>query len=538
MSKIKSQNQILIMLAFFSISMGLWENFRQLWLQYNNFSATDISNIISIGTLISVIGIIFVGKYIKLEKLKAFVSCLLLIKFFNLLILLKLNNTTNNIVINISIIIDVLVGYLITTSIYPLITTIVKNNTIYSKRKLTEYLFKDVGVLVGGLLIGKEVIGVLVNYNVCLFISIIFLGIAVIVMLNMTACKNIESKQSEKISIIKYILKSRLQVIYTIYTFIGAIAFSTALGLKMLTFTNYLNFSDSAATNYLLIIGLIADGIGILALKYFTPKNDYITITIKFGIRLSLYIIAFFTDNIFITLIAITWAILISTAYENICDGYYINSVSNEYQFRYTNFRYIIRYLGEAIGVFLCGLMYEIGLKYMFGLSAIFIGIQITLAYILIYMRKHNARIICKKDPKIKYTQRKCAYAIIYDDNGNIAITNDGKYFFFGGGTEEKENSLQTLKRQLIEETGYTIKDIKLFEKLISYEYNSSRGNLKIVATIYTAKFDKKITEPIEKDHQILWGKPEEYIDKMYHEYQKVILKEYSEKRKKENIIC
>lgn len=61
MSKIKKENQILIMLAFFSISMGLWENFRQLWLQDNNFSATDISNIISIGTLVSVLGILLVG---------------------------------------------------------------------------------------------------------------------------------------------------------------------------------------------------------------------------------------------------------------------------------------------------------------------------------------------------------------------------------------------------------------------------------------------------------------------------------------------
>lgn len=131
MKKIKSENQILIMLAFFSISMGLWENFRQLWLQDNGFSVTNISNIISIGTLISVIGIMFVGKYIKLEKLKGFVSCFLIIKFLNLIFLLSLNSKGNNInLINISVILDVLTGYLVTTSIYPLITTIVKNNTI------------------------------------------------------------------------------------------------------------------------------------------------------------------------------------------------------------------------------------------------------------------------------------------------------------------------------------------------------------------------------------------------------------------------
>lgn len=74
MNKIKEENKILIMLAFFSISVGLWENFRQLWLQDNNFMVTDISNIISIGTFISVIIIALIGKYVKLNKLKKYVS--------------------------------------------------------------------------------------------------------------------------------------------------------------------------------------------------------------------------------------------------------------------------------------------------------------------------------------------------------------------------------------------------------------------------------------------------------------------------------
>ena len=42
MSKLKKENQILVMLAFFSISVGLWGNFRQLWLEANNFSVTGI----------------------------------------------------------------------------------------------------------------------------------------------------------------------------------------------------------------------------------------------------------------------------------------------------------------------------------------------------------------------------------------------------------------------------------------------------------------------------------------------------------------
>lgn len=398
MKKIKEENQILIMLAFFSVSIGLWENFRQLWLQANNFSPTDISNIISIGTLISIFGIMFAGKHVKLKNLKFFITSSLIIKFINLVILIGLNNTQNTLSINISIVIDIITAYIITTSIYPLITTIIKSNTIYSKRKLTEYLFKDIGVFIGGFLIGKTFFSMSINYNICLFISTTFLGLAIIFMLNMTAGRNIETADNSKTSIVKYILKNKMQMVYMLYTLIGSTAFSTALGLKMLTFTNYFNFTDSGATNYLLIIGLIADGIGILALKYLTPKNDYLTITIKFGIRFALYTIAFLSNNILISLIAITWSILISTAYENICDGYYINSVKNEYQFRYTNFRYIVKYLGEAIGVFLCGLMYELGIRYMLGLSAVFMSFQIGLSYYLIYLRTKDGEFIRLKN--------------------------------------------------------------------------------------------------------------------------------------------
>ena len=276
--------------------------------------------------------------------------------------------------------------YIIITAIYPLITTIEKNGTIYSKRKLTEYLFRDIGILFGGIFIGKTIAGILVDYNICLIISNVFLLISIISMLNIKINKEEEKKQTKK-SMIKYILKNKILSLYLIYTFIGTTSMQTALGLKMLTLTNYFNFSDSVATNYLLIVGLIADGIGILVLKYLTPKNDYLTITIKFGIRLIGYVLAFLSNNLIITLIAITWSILISTSYENICDGVYINRVENDYQLKFANISYMVRVLGESLGVFLCGIMYEIGLKYMFGLSALFLIIQIGLAYYLIHLR-------------------------------------------------------------------------------------------------------------------------------------------------------
>ena len=386
----KNENKILLMLAFFSISIGLWNNFRQLWLEDNSFSVSNISNIISLGTLISVIAIALIGKYVKLNKLKNTLSIVLILKFVNMLFLYILNNSNLLLLINILIIIDIVTEYITITSIYPLITTLTKNGTIYSKRRLTEYLFRDIGILFGGIFIGKTISGILINYNVCLIISNIFLLISIFIIMTMRIDTSNEISK-DKTSCLKIVLKSKIMYLYLIYTLIGTIAMSTALGLKMLTLTNYFNFSDNMATVYLLVIGLLADVFGIIALKYLTPKNDYLTITLKFGIRFLGYILAFVSNNLLITIIAISWSIFISTAYENICDAVYINRLENRYQLSFSNMCHIIRFLGESIGVFLCGIMYEIGLKYMFGLSALFMVFQISIAYYLISLRKKEA---------------------------------------------------------------------------------------------------------------------------------------------------
>lgn len=383
----KNENKILLMLAFFSISIGLWNNFRQLWLEDNSFSVSNISNIISLGTLISVIAIAFIGKYVKLNKLKNTLVVVLVLKFINMLFLYIFNKSNLLSVINILIIIDIVTEYITITSVYPLITILNKSGTLYSKRRLTEYLFRDIGILFGGVFIGKTISGILIDYNVCLIISNIFLLISIFVIMTIKLDTKDEKKENKN-SCLKIILKSKIIYLYLIYVLIATIAMSTSLGLKMLVLTNYFGYSDNVATNYLLIIGLLADIFGIVALKYLTPKNDYLTITIKFGIRFIGYILAFISNNLIITIIAISWSIFISTSYENICDGVYINRLDNKYQLSFSNICHIIRFLGESIGVFLCGMMYEIGLRYMFGLSAIFMIFQLGIAYYLINLRK------------------------------------------------------------------------------------------------------------------------------------------------------
>ena len=140
---------------------------------------------------------------------------------------------------------------------------------------------------------------------------------------------------------------------------------------------------------------------------------------------------------------------------------------------------------------------------------------------------------IGKKLENVVYNKRPGAYVIIERDEDNkIAIATDAVnvYFFLGGEIEKNETAEETLRREVVEESGYSLKNIRFFDKVNSWCYNEKYGYLDVEATIYIAKFDKKIAKPTEEDHKVLWVNPLEYKDKLYHEYQRYVLKRYISK--------
>ncbi len=383
----KLERQILTMIAFFSISMGLWENFRQLWLESNGFSAPEVSNILSLGMLVGVGAITIVGKFIKMPQIKNLVTVALMGRFLNLLALFCLNQVGNTMVIGICIAIDIATNFIVVTSLYPLLTTVMKNNKAYSKRKLVEYLFCDVGILVGGILIGHHLGSWLFDYNGCLLVAAAFLVVAIIIMYRLEV-ELIETRSpAQPLPVVRMVMRNRVQQVYMVYNFLSSVSFQAAVGLKMLVLTNIFEFTPSVATNTLLVVGLVADVLGIFALKYFTPRNDYVTISLKFGLRLIAFMIAALTSNPFLCFLAFIWALLSSTAYEDISDGYYINAIDNRHQLKYGTFRDIISNLGKALGMFICGRMYDFGLPAMLGASAVILAVQLVVSYYLIHLR-------------------------------------------------------------------------------------------------------------------------------------------------------
>lgn len=136
---------------------------------------------------------------------------------------------------------------------------------------------------------------------------------------------------------------------------------------------------------------------------------------------------------------------------------------------------------------------------------------------------------IGKKLENVQYKKREGAYVIIErEEDEKIAIATEGKtWFFLGGGIEKGETEIEALKREVIEEAGYSIKNIKYLDKVTAWADGVKKGPLDVTATFYTAEFDEKIVEPIEKDHQVFWVDATEYRTKLYHEYQRYILDEY-----------
>ena len=160
----------------------------------------------------------------------------------------------------------------------------------------------------------------------------------------------------------------------------------------MLILTNILDYSAKDATFFFLVMGIIADVFGVVALKKLTPKNDYFTIFCKLGFRMVGYTVAFLFPCKELILIAIIVALFTSTAYENKTDGIYFNQLDTDYQLVASNVRNLINKLGETFGFFLAGILFPFGASSIFGVAA-FIGfIQLGIGWYLVYLRASKSK--------------------------------------------------------------------------------------------------------------------------------------------------
>ncbi|MCI8670999.1 MAG: hypothetical protein HFI36_03050 [Bacilli bacterium] len=380
---------LLVFLAFFGFSIGLFDNYRDLWLSSNNISTLTISHIKSISYIITVLVLFFFTLKVSSSKLKNGITITIVLKMITSSILLCLNNTSNLFLIKFLMFFDIAFTQVIVSSIYPLMLKFARGDELYTKKEVIESLFNKLGFFLVSILLGKMIFGTVIDYNICLLLSLIFTFIAFIIIINF----EIEEKKESAVDIkeaIKYFNKNKVLYLFLITNLIASITWSSMIGMPLLTLTKTLNLSPKISSFLILGLGIISNLLAIIVVKYLRSKNDYINLFFKFGFRIIIYLLVFLTNDKLFLLISLITLLITDCTYNFIFASHFTNIIDEKYSLLLIVLKYCTSLIGNAVGVSICGLVFNLSIKYI-ALPALIIGIiHYILASILVHKKRYS----------------------------------------------------------------------------------------------------------------------------------------------------
>ncbi|TWT13270.1 NUDIX hydrolase [Planomicrobium sp. CPCC 101079] len=108
----------------------------------------------------------------------------------------------------------------------------------------------------------------------------------------------------------------------------------------------------------------------------------------------------------------------------------------------------------------------------------------------------------------VDYQLRKGVYAVIFNaakDKVATVKTPNERYFLPGGGIEEQELPEESLKRELLEETGHAIAIGPFIGTAMRFFHSRKNGPMLNDGYFYLATLEEKVQEPTEADHALTW---------------------------------
>jgi 8-oxo-dGTP diphosphatase len=114
------------------------------------------------------------------------------------------------------------------------------------------------------------------------------------------------------------------------------------------------------------------------------------------------------------------------------------------------------------------------------------------------------------------YYDRVGAYLICLKEDKVAVVKTPKGYFLIGGGLEDNENHIDCIKREVLEETGFSP---KVDSYICSAEVYGLHKKLKYFHPIqyyYYGELLNKIVNPVELDHVLQWITTEDIETKMY----------------------
>lgn len=382
---LNNQKKILFVLIFMSLSIGLWYNFRQIWLTDIGLTVSEISKLISLGMFGSCFLAIIISLFSTKIRIKEVLTVTFSISIISMLGLLLSYNNINKPLIETFVLITIVTENLFWIGIYPLFTTVKKSGQIYEKKNIYQNLFKDIGILTGGLIIGKTIGKIVLNANFCLLISIISSLISLYFLLIIRYEKDVENEIETKdfISGFKKIFKNKILILFFVYSFFVNVAWDIIVGLQLLLFVEGFNITESFSSYIILTLGMVATILAILSAKKFKFKHNFTVCFIKYGVRTILCVLTFITKSEIMAIITFSAVIITSRFGSNNTDGAYLNMADDDLQLMVSNIKFFCVCLGETAGIFLAGYLFKHGISTLFLASGIFYFITTIICYIL-----------------------------------------------------------------------------------------------------------------------------------------------------------
>ncbi|MDB5260265.1 MAG: hypothetical protein JWN37_496 [Candidatus Nomurabacteria bacterium] len=124
------------------------------------------------------------------------------------------------------------------------------------------------------------------------------------------------------------------------------------------------------------------------------------------------------------------------------------------------------------------------------------------------------------KTESAEYIDRPGVYAIVTNQEGDIAVVEvNERYFLLGGGLDAGETAEQGLKREIMEETGKGIQSATFLGKANQY-VDAKDGYFNKFATFYKVDLGEDVSASSELDHKFKWITKEEFKSKGAQEFQ------------------
>lgn len=384
--------KLFAVIALYALSGGMFYSFEELWMIDNMLSIRTVGIVFSLCSVVSVSLIFLCSNLIRQKYLKKFVLFLLMLKSLLLISLFMLNGSGYSVLIKFIVIIEYAIDSEIFACFYPLLSMIKKDDKIYARRGLINSGFDYFSVLLGGFLVGKEILGIVFNYNTIVFLSFVCVVISFLILFTIPFEKYLSDEDKKEYNLLTKLVqnlnKDKISLNYLLFVLVGNISYYGILGLKTTLFTNDLGFSLQNFSVFSVVVGIIAVFIGTLILEKFTFKNNYINAFIKYGFRAVLFIIAIILSNKSVYFITLFYILLITESYTHVLDAPFINRFDDKLQLAFSNLREMFSYFGIAIGTFFCGILLTYDIKFNFVFALIFCILQVLFLFIAINLKE------------------------------------------------------------------------------------------------------------------------------------------------------